>query len=66
MENEQIESFHAYSGAVDQRYAGAQKLQNLELLGCVRSMNLRLDDFPHTGAQSYGNLPKSQYIPGSY
>jgi hypothetical protein len=26
-------------------------------------MNLRLDDFPHTGAQSYGNLPKSQYIP---
>jgi hypothetical protein len=31
MENEQIESFHAYQ-AVDQRYAGAQKLQNLELL----------------------------------
>jgi hypothetical protein len=52
MENEQIESFHAYSGAVDQRYAGAQKLQNLELLNYCTSMNLRLDDFPHTGAQS--------------
>jgi hypothetical protein len=26
-------------------------------------MNLRLDDFPHTGAQSYGDIPKSQYIP---
>jgi hypothetical protein len=37
-----------------------------ELVGTiVRSMNLRLDDFPHTGAQSYGNLPKSQYIPGA-
>jgi hypothetical protein len=38
-----------------------------ELVGTiVRSMNLRLDDFPHTGAQSYGNLPKSQYIPRGY
>jgi hypothetical protein len=26
-------------------------------------MNLRLDDFPHTGTQSYGDLPKSDYIP---
>lgn len=26
-------------------------------------MNLRLDDFPHTGAQSYGDLPMSEYIP---
>jgi len=26
-------------------------------------MNLRLDDFPHTGAQRYGDIPKSQYIP---
>ena len=24
---------------------------------------LRLDDFPHTGAQSYGDLPKEKYIP---
>ena len=23
----------------------------------VRSMNLRLDDFPHTGSMSYGDLP---------
>jgi hypothetical protein len=22
-----------------------------------------MDDFPHTGAQSYGDIPKSQYIP---
>jgi hypothetical protein len=64
MDNAQIESFNAYSGAVDQRYAGAQKAAELGAVGTiVRSMNLRLDDFPHTGAQSYGELPKSQYIP---
>ncbi len=64
MDNEQIESFHAYSGAVDQRYAGAQKAAELGAVGTiVRSLNLRLDDFPHTGAQSYGDLPKSKYIP---
>ncbi|MGO4822078.1 MULTISPECIES: M28 family peptidase [unclassified Flavobacterium] len=64
MDNAQIESFHAYSGAVDQRYAGAQKAAELGAVGTiVRSMNLRLDDFPHTGAQSYGDLPKSKYIP---
>jgi hypothetical protein len=28
----------------------------------VRSMNMRLDDFPHTGAMGYGDL-KSDYIP---
>ena len=26
-------------------------------------MNFRLDDFPHTGAQSYGDIPKENYIP---
>ena len=64
MDNEQIESFHAYSGAVDQRYAGAQKAAELGAVGTiVRSLNLRLDDCPHTGTQSYGDLPKSKYIP---
>ncbi|WP_369765176.1 M28 family peptidase [Flavobacterium sp. WC2429] len=64
MDNEQIESFHAYSGAVDQRYAGAKEASNFGAVGTiVRSMNLRLDDFPHTGAQSYGDIPKAQYIP---
>jgi hypothetical protein len=26
-------------------------------------MNMRLDDFPHTGAMGYGDLQKSDYIP---
>ncbi|MGO4819753.1 M28 family peptidase [Flavobacterium sp. W22_SRS_FP1] len=64
MDNEQIESFHAYSGAVDQRYDGAKEASKYGAIGTiVRSMNLRLDDFPHTGAQSYGDIPKTQYIP---
>ena len=64
MEDEQIETFNAYSGCVDQRYAGAKEASKFGAVATiVRSMNLRLDDFPHTGAQSYGDIPKSQYIP---
>ena len=64
MEDEQIEAFNAYGGCVDQRFAGAKEASKFGALGTiVRSMNLRLDDFPHTGAQSYGDIPKSQYIP---
>jgi hypothetical protein len=64
MDNAQIESMHAYGGAVDQRYGGAAAASKFGAVATiVRSMNLRLDDFPHTGAQSYGDIPKSQYIP---
>jgi hypothetical protein len=64
MEQENIETFTSYGGCVDQRYAGAKEASKFGAVGTiVRSMNLRLDDFPHTGAQSYGDLPKSQYIP---
>jgi len=31
----------------------------------VRSMNLRLDDFPHTGSMTYGDLPVEQRIPSA-
>jgi hypothetical protein len=45
MDNEQIESFHAYS-AVDQRYDGAKEASKFGAVGTIRrSMNLRLDDF---------------------
>ena len=64
MEQENIETFTSYGGCVDQRYAGAKEASKFGAVGTiVRSMNLRLDDFPHTGAQSYGDIPKSQYIP---
>jgi len=64
MEAENIETFKSYGGCVDQRYAGAKEASKFGALATiVRSMNLRLDDFPHTGAQSYGDIPKNQYIP---
>ncbi|PVX47296.1 peptidase M28-like protein [Flavobacterium sp. 103] len=64
MDNGAIEAFDAYSGAVDQRYAGAKEAANLGAVGTiVRSMNLRLDDYPHAGGQSYGDIPKEKYIP---
>jgi hypothetical protein len=59
-----IETFKSYGGCVDQRYAGAKEAAKLGAVGTiVRSMNLRLDDFPHTGAQSYGDLSPAEYIP---
>lgn len=64
MNPENIETFTSYGACVDQRYAGAQEAAKLGAVGTiVRSMNLRLDDFPHTGVQSYGDLKQEQYIP---
>nr|WP_314898043.1 M28 family peptidase [uncultured Flavobacterium sp.] len=64
MEPENIETFKSYGGCVDQRYAGAKEASKFGAVGTiVRSMNLRLDDFPHTGVQSYGDISKSEYIP---
>jgi hypothetical protein len=64
MNPENIETFVSYGACVDQRFAGAKEAAKFGALGTiVRSMNLRLDDFPHTGAQSYGDLPKEKYIP---
>jgi hypothetical protein len=66
MDDTQIEGFNAYSIAVDQRYAGAKEASKYGAVGViVRSMNFRLDDLPHTGAQSYGDIPKSKYIPAA-
>ena len=64
MDPENIATFTSYSGCVDQRSAGAREAAKYGAVGTiVRSMNMRLDDFPHTGAMGYGDLPKSDYIP---
>lgn len=64
MDNQEIESFNAYSGAGDQRNNGAGEAAKFGAVGTiVRSLNLRLDDFPHTGAQNYGTISKELYIP---
>ena len=66
MNPEFIETFKAYSGCVDQRSSGAREAGKLGALAViVRSMNLRLDDFPHTGATNYGEIALEQRIPAA-
>lgn len=61
-----IHTFEAYGGCVDQRYAGAKEAAKYGAVGViVRSMNLRLDDFPHTGSMSYGDTPVDKRIPAA-
>ena len=61
-----INTFSAYSGCVNQRFSGAEEAARLGAVGViVRSMNLRLDDYPHTGSMSYGDLPLRQRIPAA-
>lgn len=61
-----ISTFQAYSGCVDQRYSGAEEAAKFGAVGViVRSMNLRLDDYPHTGSMSYGELPVEERIPAA-
>ncbi len=66
MDAKLINTFQAYSGAVNQRSRGATVAAKLGAVGViVRSMNLRLDDYPHTGAMNYGDLPLRQRIPAA-
>ncbi|PKV52337.1 peptidase M28-like protein [Aquimarina sp. MAR_2010_214] len=66
MQADLIETFRAYGGCVDQRYSGAAEAAKFGAVGViVRSMNLRLDDFPHTGAMSYGKLEDNDKIPAA-
>ena len=54
MDPKQLRTFNAYGGAVDQRVFGASKAAKFGALGTiVRSMGIRLDDFPHTGTLVY-------------
>ncbi len=66
MQADLIQTFMAYGGCVNQRYAGAMEAIKYGAVGViVRSMNLRQDDLPHTGSMSYGDLPNNQHIPSA-
>ena len=66
MEATIIRTFRSYSGCVDQRYSGAAAAGKYGAVGViVRSVNLRLDDYPHTGSMSYGDTPIDQRIPAA-
>ena len=64
MQENLIHTMRAYGGAVGQRYSGAAEAAKYGAAGViVRSMSLRQDDFPHTGAMSYGDTPEHLQIP---
>jgi carboxypeptidase Q len=54
MDRNQIHTFAAYGGAVDQRGRGAiMAAKSGGVAALVRSMTTRIDDSPHTGAMGY-------------
>ena len=66
MQADLISTFSAYGGCVNQRYDGARQASKFGAIGViVRSMSLRMDDYPHTGAMSYGDQPVNQRIPAA-
>ena len=66
MNPEFVETMYAYGNCVDQRSSGAREAGKLGVVGViVRSMNLRLDDFPHTGMTNYKDNPKEERIPAA-
>ena len=66
MKADLINTFEAYSGAVEQRYKGAMEAAKFGAVGViVRSLTLRQDNLPHTGYMTYGDLPEYQRIPAA-
>jgi hypothetical protein len=66
MDPTKINTFSAYASCADQRYSGAAEASKYGAAGViVRSLNLRLDDYPHTGSMAYGNIPVNQRIPAA-
>ncbi|QNM84358.1 M20/M25/M40 family metallo-hydrolase [Polaribacter pectinis] len=63
-DNTLINTFQAYGGCVGQRYSGARVCGKFGAKGViVRSMTNVIDDNPHTGTMSYGDIPIEQYTP---
>ena len=66
MQADLINTFEAYGNCAKQRYAGAYEASKFGAIGViVRSLNLRQDDFPHTGGMGYLDLPNDQRIPSA-
>lgn len=66
MQPDLIHTFEAYGGCANQRYAGAREAAKYGAAGViVRSLSLRLDDYPHTGSMSYGDTKPEDRIPAA-
>lgn len=65
-EDTPIETFNSYSGCVDQRGGGAKVTGKFGVSGViVRSMTHSIDNFPHTGAMGYGDIPENEKVPAA-
>lgn len=65
-DNTLINTFRAYGGCVGQRVRGASVCGKFGAKGViVRSMTNGIDDYPHTGTMTYGDIPEEQYIPAA-
>ncbi|SOC78620.1 PA domain-containing protein [Salinimicrobium sediminis] len=61
-----IHTFSAYGACVDQRYSGAAEAAKFGASGViVRSLSHKIDEHPHTGSMSYGDLPNEKRIPAA-
>lgn len=61
-----IHTFKAYGGCVDQRVNGAKISGKFGVKGViVRSMTHSIDDNPHTGTMSYGDLLNEEKVPAA-
>ena len=66
MQSGLVDTFKAYEGGLSLLYSGAAHAARYGAVAVlVRSMNLRLDDYPHTGVMNYGSLPISKRIPAA-
>lgn len=60
MPAENLYTFHSYGHCVKHRWGGAVEAAKYGAKGAiVRSLNLRIDDFPHTGSMTYENAVDS-------
>ncbi len=65
-EDTHIETFKSYGGCVDQRGGGAKVTGKFGVLGViVRSMTHSIDNYPHTGAMGYGDIPENEKVPAA-
>ena len=61
-----IDTFAAYEICGSQRFSGAKIAVNKGAIAVIiRSLSHKLDDVPHTGVMSYGDLPPSRHIPAA-
>jgi len=66
MDERKVNALEAYAAAVDQSYSGAAEAAKYGAVAMiVRSMNFRMDDYPHTDVMSYGDLPTNKRIPAA-